>query len=471
MINGVCVPVGNPDKSQVVHFEAELATRNGAQCPDGIQPGNFTSDSQMLESLRIAKRACVYWLLTRAGLWDGFLLPLFGARLHWSRFVAALISLAACLIFSVGAFIWRFIPIYPPAFLLPGWKPFILFYLFLIILVMLSPPQRVLASLRSLLVLWRGQEELQQLLHNGCFRVNIQEHLTTSARFGGPSAGLAIFCVLVEAVKNASTKQFTLPWQKQLVDNMSDWVASVAFDNGDPENTARFTQLGNAPTFFSKINAIWNKRDELRLAIFCVEDQASVEHEWGRISGENLDPKPVSQGCRTTKSTKAANLTFLFCRDLKAFLRYLHPWQWRWLVFRLAMAFSIILLPIAISMEPTTPPAFEIECTPQPCRFLRSDIYRVSMESGTRISIHVQLLSRGFPGLLTLAVASNYDATLSTTRDSRLGKEFSHAVTQASSLFYFTMPKAPPSGEIVVVINMLNAAHKWEQKIIFFAPQ
>lgn len=466
MIKGIFVPAPQPAKAQTLPFGADLVPIVGHPSAREVKAVNFVPDPLMRASLRTAKQACEHRLATFSSVWEAILFPFLARPLARFWLILAGIGFLGCVAFSLGAMIWAFVPFNPPSLLLPSKRAFALSSLIVFGATILSLPWRVFPDLRSLLSGWRSLEGLQSSLKGTRFEAYVGDRNKQYGHFFGPSAGLTFFCAFVEAVAESGHQKIRLPWQKHLLKEMDRWVTSVALG---PEE--RFDPIGNSPDFTHKLKAIWaynqqRQQNGLTLAVFSLEDQSRVEQEWSRIVGEDLKLRlGASKGCRTAESTQA-RLIFLFCRNLKDFLHFLHPWDWRWAVFRIGAVLAILIL-APIIPEPTRP-EFTIECTPA-CALIRPGLHYAAMCPDEMASVHIKIGSPGFPGLLDLNVESNYEETLSPTRAEKARKQFSLTVVQ-EKLFFFTMPH-DPQGEVVVVITVLNRVGKWSQATIFFAPR
>lgn len=492
MIKGVFVPTGNPSGSQVLPFEADIVVSgipHAPGCSDGVNPGNFSADKGMQESLKKAKQACQRRLAHPFSVWEAILLPILVKPLFWPWLLLAIVSFLACVIFSAGCLVWSFAPVSPPTLLLPGWQPFF-FFSVLFWVTIFSLPQQLWPGLRSsmtsrskqdglqgfhnrrikwfkqLNLHWRNSKGLEDYLRDSCFIPYIGDRSSSHKHFFGPSAGLTFFCAFVEAVARTGQQGICLPWQKCLIDEMDHWVASVAL--GPHEE---FEPLGTAPEFQDKLRAIWqynhhHPENPLTLAIFSRGDFSSVDTGWSTITGEKLVFRSGSKQGYIMAECPRTRLKFLFCRHLDNFIHFLYPWNWPWLVFRVSTIIAILTLFFFI--KPPTPPEFTFECVPS-SSFSRPGIYSVALLPGQKASCHIRIIAPGCPGLLNLNVESNYSGTLSPTLNGEWHKQFSLTMRQNSVLFFFTMPPEPSPSEVIAVITLRNGAGKYDQETIFFA--
>ena len=117
--------------------------------------------------------------------------------------------------------------------------------------------------------------------------------------------------------------------------------------------------------------------------MFSVEDFTEVRREWSAHTQETLRPVSALNHGYIVSNSEKARLTFLFCDHLRDFLRYLHPWRWRWLAFRgvpvlLTPLLAIPILIAALAPIQYTPPDFTPVCVPT-CALINTGIYSATM--------------------------------------------------------------------------------------------
>lgn len=458
MINGIFVPA-NGGPSDILPFRADA----GAQ-------SNFIPDDIMEESIQDAAKACQQQLTPATSLLQT-VLPALAHPLNRFWSLLAVMSGAGCLNFSIGDLLWVFAPVTLPEFLLPGWKPFILFGLMLGSAMVFSLPGRqVLSNLRSLFTGWQHSEPLENFLHQANLKPQVGNQGQQYGHFFGPSAGLTFFCAFVEAVAHSGQQHIFPPWQQRLLGEMNRWVTSAALG---PDQ--RLDTVGNLP---EKLEAIWrynhrHPQNGLILAVFSWRDFFEVETVWTAVAQENLQPKPGPSHSYLLADSRRANLTFLFCRSLRDFLYFLYPWAWQWLVLRMSAITAILIL--ALFVQPPTPPEFTLECEPR-ASLSQPGIYAIVREPGQPVSCNLQLISQGFPRpffppTLGLNVESNADRTISADLGGEFDKQFSLTMRQDSELFFLVLPPDLSPNEVVVVVTMLNRAGKFAQVTIFLTPR
>lgn len=463
MIKGVYVNAQN-NAAHIVSLTAELNRVDDPRCQGSVKPGNFQVDNRMQASLEMARDACIHYLTLDADLWENYWLPLLASPIsaRWQFIVG--ISFFGCLIFPLGWLGWIMVQSGP----LPWWllNPmfFTLFALFLLGVVIITLPWKTLFL--GLYALFKGEKEWRNLLEKGCFAAYAEQNRRRAPNhFFGDSAGLVWFATFVEAAAKSGKQGFFPAWQEHLLGDVRHWVASVAlvFDS-----SWKFASIGEVE---NKLQAIWdynqlNPQHPLNLAVFSRTDQALVDTAWPRIADENLDYLPGSP--RTARSLKA-RLTFLFCNDLKTFLRFLHPYRLRWLAVRLAAIFAILGSAVFMKISTPVPPEFAVECS---CFQTATGVQYTRLSPGENIPLTVNIASRGFLGTFQLNVVSNVEEkTLSDVPNGERQNELNHpAVNQDALQLFFTMPKDSPQN-VVVVITIINQAGKWSQSTIFFIPE
>ena len=470
MINGIFVPAGNLQGSEIIPFVARIETDDERLSNDGVYPGNFDAHATMQASLRTARQTCEDRLTKFSGVWEAILVPGFASPLTLTSRTIVVLCLFVITVVSLGSVIWISVTPAPPSVLRFAWLPFMVASLIFWTILILSLPlgqmvQYLKPSNRQSL------RELRTFLHSSCFQIRAGDGVASNRIFSGPSAGLTIFCAFVEAVKNSGKQEFQLPWQESLVSSMSGMVTSV-----DLRDDGNFARLGNAPEFPYKVSAIWDYTQQyqntLTLAVFSLEDFTEVRREWSAHTQETLRPVSALNHGYIVSNSEKARLTFLFCDHLRDFLRYLHPWRWRWLAFRgvpvlLTPILAVPILIVGLAVIQYTPPEFTHVCVPT-CTLINPGIYSAAISPGQGSTIQIIVGSHGSRGRLTLDVESNFDKTISPNIDGNLGKRFEKTMTQDAVLFYFTLPERPPSGEIAVVVTLSNEAGKYSQAVVFF---
>lgn len=346
-MHGVFVPAGG-GRAEVLDFRATLTVhaQHGPpiQCLSGVRPLNYQPNPAMQESLGRARQACLDRLAPRyARVWSCFRTP-FLASPDPARGLLVAAALAV-LIFSMGSAIglclWR-----PASWVILAAACGFLSFWLAVVLVSRSLPRTVLPdglSVRSIVRAITSQfGELYERLEGKCFDVSAGDPHVNRGQFYDESASLAFFSVFVTAVTEARAQSIFMPWQQNLVNEMKRGVASAILkENGD---------LGQVERLEDKLSAIrqHNRVDSVTpfsIAIFSKDDETNVKAIWWRVAGGKLDPQsePVS-GCTTATSQ---GLTFLFCPNLDAFLRYFNRWRWRWLIARAGLLLSpLVLVPV-----------------------------------------------------------------------------------------------------------------------------
>lgn len=432
--------------------------------PDGQKvKAAFPCDKMMLDSMEHARRACLANMVPRqfgrrlgtflGDLWSG---PL---EIRHPASWLALISLLGWLGFALNRKYLPGIPFWDLPLPHFHWLALLGFFTVPVIFFLLSGWPKDISWRKMPAVLGRARVDT---LLNTCFTFNIGEGAQNQF-FSDISAGVAFFCACAVAVI------------QNLIQNGRNWLVPLwgwqLLEDRGSAGSAGVDALGvlTSVGWDGKLEEIraYNRNhpeDPITRLIHSEVDCGEVQAHWQNLTQKILVWK--KHWFSKCLSAKSLGLEFIACPDIRAFCRFLNKNNRGAVLRTFALMIALLTLFIPIADIP------DVKIETEPRGYIEDYLYRVELPPGEVARLFIEVNKSGYPGRLRFSVESNEEKLLRLDPKDDLKKWIRNQPIRQNELkaVYFTMP-SNPSGDVSVIITVVNRANKPFQPIIFFSPK